>query len=172
MARPDGRAWDQLRPISVTRDFLDASGRLGAGGVRGHQGHLHGYGRGQGSALPQGAGARVGDRRVRHAAALDEHAQPAREPRAERAVAGDPAPGWTGAARRGRAEQARRAHDLDRLRRDPGRRRHAHGRHHRRLHRAGRRGGPPAGRRRRPPPFAIAWPPSASGSSKASRPWT
>ena len=55
---------------------------------------------------------------------------------AERPHAGDPAPDRPLAARRHRPAGARRAADQDRLRRAAGRRRHAHGRDHRRLGRA------------------------------------
>ena len=50
--------------------------------------------------------------------------------------AGDPAADRPLAARRHAPRGARRAHDLGRLRRHPGRRRHAHGVDHRRLRRA------------------------------------
>ena len=81
----------------------------------------------------------LGHGRVRHAAALDQHPHEPREPRPERPLAGDPAPGRTDAARGDRSRQARRAHGVGGLRRHPGRRGHAHRRDHRQLRGRGRR---------------------------------
>ena len=66
---------------------------------------------------------------------------------------------------------ARRAHDLDRLRRHPGRRRHAHRVDHRRVRRAGAgaREAARAGRDPRRFRSSTTSPPSASASSTASR---
>ena len=133
----DGRRPDQLRPVTITRDYL----RHPEGSVLVEFGdtkvHLHGLGRGQGAALPEGAGQGLGHRGVRHAAALDQHPHDPRAERAERPLAGDPAARGSLAARGGRDGQARRADDLGGLRRHPGRRRHAHRGDHRRLRRRG-----------------------------------
>ena len=162
--RADGRRPDQLRPVSDHPRLPAPPRGLGARRVRRHQGDLHGLGRGEGAALPQGQGPGLGDRGVRHAAALHQHAHEPRALRAERPLPGDPAPRRPLAARRGRHGEARRAHRLGRLRRDPGRRRHAHRRDHGRLRRRGRRHRRPrqAGRRRRARRCATAWPRSAS----------
>jgi hypothetical protein len=61
---------------------------------RAHAGHLHGQRRGPRAAVPAQHRQGLGDGRVRHAAARDEHAHAARVQRREgrRAHAGDPAP--------------------------------------------------------------------------------
>ena len=87
------------------------------------------------AALAQGPGARLGHRRIRHAAAR--HAR-AHAPRGLRRQAGrphrrDPAADRPQPALGRRSAGARRAADHRRLRRHPGRRRHPHRRDHRRL---------------------------------------
>ena len=83
----------------------------------------------------KGPGPRLGHRRIRHAAARDigTHAPRGVGRQAERPHGRDPAADRTQPARGARSARARRAADHRRLRRDPGRRRHAHGVHHRRL---------------------------------------
>ena len=90
----------------------------------------------------RGKGAGLGHRRIWHAAARNPHA---RQPRGGQGQAvgpdaGNPAADRPLAARRGRPSKARRAADHRRLRRDPGRRRHAHRVDLRRLGRASDRG--------------------------------
>ena len=77
----------------------------------------------------------LGHRGIRDAAARDVDADAARSQHRQgrRAHAGDPAADRALAALGGEAQRARRADDLGRLRRHPGRRRHAHRVHHRRL---------------------------------------
>ena len=68
--------------------------RLGAGRLRRHQGAVHRLGRGEGAAAQARQRRGLADGRVRHAAALDAHAQRPRggARQAERPHAGDPAP--------------------------------------------------------------------------------
>ena len=89
----------------------------------------------------KGKGQGLAHRRIRHAAARDEHADEARSGRRQAVGphAGDPAPDRAQPARRHRPRGARRAHAEDRLRRAAGRRRHALRVDHRRLRRGGRR---------------------------------
>ena len=142
MPRLDGRAPDQLRPTTITRNFLlhpEGSVLVEFGATKvictaTVEDKVPPFLKGQWLGL--------GHRRVRDAAPLDEHPHEPREPRTERPLAGDPAPGRPRAARRHRPRQAGRAHRVARLRRDPGRRRHPHRGHHRRLRRAGRRARP------------------------------
>ena len=133
---------DALRPVTITRHYTQACRRLGAGRVRRHAGAVHRVGRGKGAAAQARQRRRLGHRRIRHAAARHAHAQRPRggARQAERPHAGDPAPDRPLAALRVRPGGARRAHDHARLRRDPGRRRHAHRGDHRRLRRCARRG--------------------------------
>ncbi len=136
--RPSGRAPEQMRPISFTPNFtMHAEGSV-----------LVAFGntkvictasdRGPAAALAARRKPGLGNRRVRHAAAL--HPQPhgarGRARRPGRAHHGDPAPDRSRAARLGRPEEARPTHRHTRLRRDPGRRRHAHRVDLRRLRRA------------------------------------
>ena len=99
---------------------------------------LHRVGTGERPALAGRRRPRLGDGRVRHAPRLHRRAQAARhlEGPARRPLGRDPAPDRPLAARRGRLRGARRAHDLHRLRRAPGRRRHALRLDHRRPRRA------------------------------------
>ena len=107
---------------------------------RRHPRPVRGDDRGPRPAAPPRQGHRLGHRRVLDAAAGDGRADRARgrQGQARRADARDPAADRPVAARRGRPDPARRADDHDRLRRAPGRRRHADGVDHRRLRRAGR----------------------------------
>ena len=114
-----------------------------------HAGAVHGLGRGSPAVVPQGHGARLGDGRVRDAAARHPHARAARAPGRLGAHAGDPAPDRAQLARGRGPRRAGRAPDHGRLRRDPGRRRHALRGHHRRLGRAEARRLAADGRRRR-----------------------
>ncbi|CAA9577651.1 MAG: Ribonuclease PH, partial [uncultured Thermomicrobiales bacterium] len=131
--------------------------RLGADRGRRHPGALRGERRGEGAALDARQGPRLGDRRVRDAATGHQGADTTggdagtaggahgRDPAADRAVA----------AGGHRPRGAGRAADRRRLRRAPGRCRHALRGDHRRLCRAGA-GVPEAARRApteaRPPP--------------------
>ena len=101
-------------------------------------------------------GHRLGHRRVLDAAAGDGRADRPRvgQGQARRPDARDPAADRPVAPRRGRPHAARRADDLDRLRRPPGRRRDADGVDHRRLRRAG--GGDDHVRPRPPPRRPVA----------------
>ena len=121
------------------------------GRVRRHARHLRGELRGQGPAVPQGQGRGLGHRRVRHAAARDQHAHPARgrQGRPLRPNARDPAADRKVAARGRGHEGARRTHDLGRLRRAPGGRGYALRVDHGCLRRA-RRGPAPEAPPRRP----------------------
>src|SRR5436190_17728860 len=81
----------------------------------------------------------MGDRRIRHAAASDLHPHAARSlgRKSGRPHAGDPAADRSIAAIGHETSRARRAHRLDRLRRDSSRRRHTDGIDHWWLRRAG-----------------------------------
>ena len=139
--RSDGRAADQLRPRHDHPALHQARRGLGADRGRRHQGDLHGQRRGARAAVPEGQGRGL------------DHAEYGMLPRAtttrtqREATQGpalgphprDPAPDRPLAARGGRHEGARRAHAVGGLRRDPGRRRHAHGLDHRRVRGAGAR---------------------------------
>ena len=115
----------------------------------------------------------LGDRRVRHAAARHEHADAARgvAGQSRRPHAGDSAADRPVPAVGDQPARARRANHLDRLRRHPGRRRHADGVDHRRVRRAGAgardacASAMSSGRSRSP----TTSPRPASGSSTASR---
>ena len=139
----NGRAGrDALRPVTHHAPLHQARRRLGAGRVRRHQGAVHRVGRREGAAAQARQRRGLGHRRIRHAAARHPHPQRprGRARQAKRPHAGDPAPDRPLAALRVRSGGARRAHDLARLRRDPGRRRHAHRGDHRRLRRRARCG--------------------------------
>ncbi len=105
--------------------------------VRRHARALRGEPRGARAGLAEEHGQGLGDGRIRHAAARHgrAHAPRGRQRQAVRPHAGDPAPDRPLASRRRQPAGAGRAPDHGGLRRDPGRRRHAHGRHHRRLRR-------------------------------------
>ena len=138
-----------------------------------HARAVHGKRRGRRAAVPQGQGAGLAHRRIRDAAARDQHAHAARSRRGQAvgAHAGNPAADRPIAARGRRPRSTRRAHDPDRLRRAAGRRRHALRVDHRRVRRARRCGRLVQGARRRSPASrcAIASPPCRSASSAASR---
>ena len=126
----------------ITRRYTQARRRLGADRGGRHARAVHGQRRGGRAAVPQGQGAGLAHRRIRHAAARDQHAHAARGRRGQAvgAHAGDPAADRPQPARRRRSRSARRAHDQDRLRRAAGRRRHALRVDHRRVRRGRRRG--------------------------------
>ena len=134
---------DQLRAVRLTRGYTrhaEGSVLVEFGDT---QGAVHRERRGEACRRScKGQGQRLGHRRVRHAAARDQHAQ---RPRggARQAVgphAGDPAPDRPQPARGRRPRRARASAPIQhRLRRAAGRRRHAHRVDHRRLRRAARR---------------------------------
>ena len=137
--------------------------------------HLQRDDRGECARLDEGAeGARrLADGGVFDAALLDAAAEAARQLQgpARRAQRGDPAADRPLAARGDRSRSARAAHAVHRLRRAPGRWRHAHGVDHRRL-RGRRAGGAKAdrGRAARRNRRSRRWSPrSASAWSAASR---
>jgi hypothetical protein len=130
-------ATDGPRPASAGHHHAalhEARRRLGPHRGRGHQGHLHGQRRGAGAALPQGQGRGLDHRRSTACCRAPPH------PLAARGHKGQPPAAPTRSSASSAARCARwstmapgRAHAVDRLRRDPGRRRHAHRLHHRRL---------------------------------------
>ena len=124
--------------------------RLGAGRVRQDPRAVRGVRLRGRAALAQGLRAGLGHRRVRDAARLHQHPLrprvgqgPHRRPHPRDQPADRPL-----AAGGHRLQGARREHDRARLRRAPGRRRHAHGGDHRGVRRPGRRRHPPAVGRR------------------------
>ena len=133
--RSDGRASDQMRPVKMTPDFVpvaDGSVLIEIGQTRvictatvddGVPSFLKGSGKGW---VTGG---------IRHAAARHRAAHAARilARTAVRTHAGDCPADRPFASRGHRPAKARRAHGLARLRRHPGRRRHAHGLYHRSL---------------------------------------
>ena len=131
--RPRGRR------AAADRDRPRTSSRSATGSVLFEIGHdpadLHGDGRGDGAAVDARPGHRLGDVRVRDAARIDRPAEVARRlaRQAGRPHGRDPAADRPLAALGGRLRGARRAHGVDRLRRHPGRRRHALRRDLRRL---------------------------------------
>ena len=173
MPRPDGRAPDELRPITFERDFTE----MAAGCVlvtfgrtrvlctasidedvpRWMRGSGKGWVTAEYSMLP-GLVARAGRPR-------------GGQGQAERAHGRDPAADRPLPAGRVRHARARRAPGRRRLRRAAGRRRHAHGEHLRRLPRAARRPRPARRRRRhrRPTRCTRTARRSASASSAARR---
>ena len=136
--RVDGRNADQMRSVKITPDFIstaEGSVLIELGNTRvictatvddGVPGFLKGSGKGwvtsEYGMLPRATEERT---------------------RAKRRAANNPAAPWkfsASSAARSAPSPIRsdgRAHRLDRLRRDPGRRRHAHRFHHRRVRRAG-----------------------------------
>ena len=138
--RPSGRKTDQMRKVSFERGCFQTCRRILPGQVRRHACAVHGEPRRQDAAMAAQQRQGLGDRRIRHAAARHRRAHEARgrHRQAERPHPGNPAPDRPLAARRGRPAGARRTPDLDRLRRHPGRWRHPHRLHHRRLDRAAR----------------------------------
>ena len=118
-ARPDARGEPRARRRPPCRGLLPRP-------LRRHPRPVHGHGRGAGAAVPAQHRQGLGHRRVRHAAALDQHPHRARG-RARQAVrphAGDPAPDRPLAARRHRARRrwasARSILDCDVLQADGG----------------------------------------------------
>ncbi len=127
--RADGRAPDQLRPITFDRDFTHMAAGLVPRVVRRHPGAVHGVDRRGRPPLDAPPRHRLGHRRVLDAARGVARAHPPRG-QGRQAVgphAGDPAAHRPRAAHRLRHEGAGRAAGGRRLRRPPGRRRHPHG---------------------------------------------
>ena len=173
MTREDGRAADELRPVTITRNWLDHAAGLVPDRVRQDQGAVRRERQRGRAALAQGLGPRLGHRRVRDAAAG--HPRPL-GPRVgqgphRRTHARDLPPRRPLAAHGDRLQGARREHHHDRLRRAAGRRRHPHRGHHRRVRRAGRRRRAPARPRApwRASRSSSRSPRSASASSTACR---
>ena len=149
-ARADGRADDQLRPITITRHWLDhAAGSVlvefggtkvlcaasaSEGVPRWRKGSGLGWVTAEYAMLPA-----VDQHPLRPRVGQGPHRRP--HPR-------DLPPDRPLAARGHRLRGARREHHRPRLRRPPGRRRHPHRRDHRRVRRARRRRRPPALARR------------------------
>ena len=155
--RPDGRAADELRPITFERDFTDDGGGFVPRHLRRHAGAVHRVDRRGRAAVDARQGQGLGHRRVLDAPGLVARAHPARG-QGRQAVgphAGDPAAHRPVAAGGVRHARARRAPGHRRLRRAPGRRRHPHGVDLRRLRRPARRA-----RRAWCRPGAIAQPPA------------
>ena len=141
IVRADGRAVDQLRPITIERGLEQPGRGFGAHLVRRHEGALHRVVHERRAALAGRQGQGLGHGGVRDAAPRHQQPQRPRERQGQdrRAHARDLAPHRPGAARRRRHQGARREHDRDRLRRAAGRRRHPHRGDHRRVRRARRR---------------------------------
>ena len=76
-ARPSGRAPDELRPVRITRRFTRHAEGSVLDRVRRHARAVHGARRGWRALVSAQHRPRLGHGRVRHAAALDSHAQPA-----------------------------------------------------------------------------------------------
>ncbi len=144
--RADGRAPDELRPVSIEPRFLASTRascliRMGATWVLCSAAVEE-----QVPPFRQGSGQGLGDQRVRHDPAVEQPAHPLESRHQRRAAAGDQPIDRTLHPRRDRPQQAGRTPDSDRLHGAPGRRRHAHGERHRRLRRArARRAGPARG---------------------------
>ena len=138
--RADGRGPSDLRPVTLHPRRPEVGRGLVPDQGRRHRGPVRGDDRRPRPAAPARQGHRLGDRRVLDAAARHRRADGSRVGQGpdRRPDARDPAPHRALAARRGRPRQARRADDHGRLRRAPGRRRHAHRLDHRRLRRARR----------------------------------
>ena len=129
MTRPDGRAADELRPISFERDYTEMAAGSCLVTVRSHARAVHGVDRRGRAALDARQRQGLGDRRVldapRIVARADRPRGGARQ--AERAHGRDPAPDRSQPAGGVRHDDARRTPGDRRLRRAAGRRRHAHG---------------------------------------------
>ena len=127
MSRADGRRADQLRPLDARPGLPRAAARLGALVAGEDARALHGVDRGGRAALAPPLRPRLDDRRVLAAARVDRRAHRARggARQAGRADGRDPAADRPRAAGGRRLRGARRADGLARLRRAPGRRRHA-----------------------------------------------
>ena len=76
--RSDQRPANQLRDTTLIPDYTDSRGRLGADRGRPHESDLHRQRRGSRAAVPAQQRQGLGDGRVRHAAARDQHAHAAR----------------------------------------------------------------------------------------------
>ena len=161
--RPDGRAPDDLRPVSWELGFQEWA----AGSVLFSMGKTRvlvaaSVSRGRAS-LAEGHRPRLGHGGVLDAPRLHERTlHSGGEPRAARRPhAGDPAVDRSLPAERDGSLTSGGAHDHDRLRRASGRCRHAHGLHHGRVYRALDRAAGPRGQGRDPrrPPAATASPP-------------
>ena len=130
----EGRRPDELRPVSIE---TTSSSRPPAprSSPSGPPASFAPRASRKASPLARGNGTRMDDGRIRDASRLDRLAHAARGERgqAEGAHRRDPAAPRPLAPGRLRPRNARRAHDLDRLRRDPGGRRNAHGGDQRRL---------------------------------------
>ena len=133
--RRDGREPDELRPLAFTRDFTE----FAAGSVLVEFGRdtrpVHRVGGGARAAVDAGDGPGLGHRRVLDAARIDRRAQRpgGGEGQAVGPDPGDPAVDRPVVARRDRPAHDGRGADHRRLRRPPGRRRHPHRVHLRRL---------------------------------------
>ena len=158
MTRPDGRAADELRPITFERDYTEMAAGSRARHVRPHPRAVHRVDRRGRAALDAGQRQGLGDRRVLDAARLVARARRPRggQGQAERAHGRDPAPDRPLAARRVRHAllgERQVVVDCDVLQADGGTRTASH---LRRLPRAARRARPGSCRR-----GAIARPPAA-----------
>ena len=111
--------------------------RLGADRNGRHPRAMHRLGRRKPAALPARQGPGLGDRRIRHAAALDAHrsAREAAKGKTDRPHPGNPAPDRPQPAPPSPTSRPRRTPDHPRLRRAAGRRRHPLRLDHRRLDR-------------------------------------
>ena len=136
---PNDACRRQSRRRAAPRDVrtrLHRDGRrLVPGDVRADEGAVHGERRRQRAAVDARLRQGLGDRRVLDASRLVARACRSRggEGQAERAHRGDPAPHRTVVASSVRSDDSRRTSGRGRLRRAAGRRRHAHGKHLRRL---------------------------------------
>ena len=171
--RADGRAPDELRPITFARDFTEMAAGSCLVSFGQDPGAVHGVDRRGRAPLDAGPRHRLGDRRVLDAAGLVARARAARG-QGRPAVGpqpGDPAADRPGAAVGVRHAGAGRAPGHRRLRRAPGRRRHPHRVDLRRLRGAARRARPPraAGGCRQPTRSPRSAPPSRSAWSTACR---
>ena len=130
--RPSGRAPDELRSVTIETNVT----RHAEGSCLIRAGDTHvlitASIDAKSAALDAELGSGLGHGRIRHAAAGDEHAKPARgQERPDRPDAGDPAPDRPRTQGRDRPRGDGRASDHCRLRRVAGRRRYADSRDHR-----------------------------------------
>ena len=148
---------------------------LGPRLLRRHQGPLHRLGRREGAAASSATAAKAGSRPNTACCRAATHTRSDREAAqaASRAVArrrSSASSAVQPAQQCSTSEGAGRTHDLARLRRHPGRRRHPHRGHHRRLRRRARRRDLAAGAgqaSRRPARSSTSWPPSRWASCEA-----
>ncbi|CAA9400733.1 MAG: Ribonuclease PH, partial [uncultured Nocardioides sp.] len=152
-ARTYPRRRPQRRPAPSHHDHPPLArprGRLGAGRVRRHQGPLRGLCERGCAAVAQGLRPGMGDRGVRHAPCLDQHALGPRVGQGQDRGADprDLAPHRTLPACRHRLRGPRGEHHRPGLRRAAGRRWDPHRGDHRGVRRAGRRRLAPTGQRR------------------------